>query len=144
MVLSGCRVRIVDTIQQIQYDNNMIDIDPFKDFVPKGNPPAAQQPATESFPNLSDDDLRHLAREKLSTLLQSLDPKTSPSLLLSVARELLDRIEGKPTQRIVQDIRTTRGQPVYDMTTEQLMLEIRKMREVKLLENGMIDITAPE
>lgn len=72
---------------------------PLKNFTPRGNPPAAQ-PAVESLPNLSDDDLRHLAREKLSALLQSLDPKTSPSLLLSAVREVMDRLNGKPRQQI--------------------------------------------
>jgi hypothetical protein len=106
---------------------------------PVGTQPSVVTVITQS--NLSDDDLRELAREKLSALLQYLDPIRSPSLLLSVAREIMDRLEGRPTQRIIQDIRTTRNMPATDMTTEQLMLEVRKMQGVKLLENGMIDVT---
>jgi type IV pilus biogenesis protein CpaD/CtpE len=61
-----------------------------------------EQPVNEVKP-LSDDELRLMARDKLSALLQSLDAKSNPSLVLAVAREVMDRIEGKPMQRIKQD-----------------------------------------
>ncbi len=68
----------------------------------KANPQKPLEARTEIkpfVPDMSDDELRKLAREKLSAILQGMDHNTTPSLLLNVVREVMDRIEGKPMQR---------------------------------------------
>jgi hypothetical protein len=103
------------------------------------------------IPGLSDDDLRSIAREKLSELLQSIDAKQSPSLLLSVAREVMDRIEGKPTQRIEQRVQHVGKGMAGDMTTEELLMAVRGLADagrlpsgVKLLADGKLDVVDAE
>ncbi len=86
---------------------------------------------------LNDDQLRAMAKDKLSALLQSIDAKSSPSLLLSVAREVLDRLEGKPTQRIEQKVEHSSKGVAGEMTNEQLMVLLRKADDAKQLPNGM-------
>lgn len=80
-------------------------IDPTK-YEMKGNAQTTAQTSSTSSdyrPNLTDDELCLMAREKLSELLQGMDARTAPALLLSVAREVMDRIEGKPGQAITFD-----------------------------------------
>ncbi len=89
-----------------------------------------------TIPGLTDDDLRKLAREGLSTLLQSIDAKTSPSLFLSVVRETMDRLEGKPTQRIEQKIEHTGKLASSELTNEQLIAALRKADAAGLLPGG--------
>lgn len=100
-------------------------------------------------PNLTDDELRLMAREKLSELLQSIDARAAPSLLLSVAREVMDRIEGKPTQRIEQKIEHSGKMGSAELTNEQLLLELRKAEakgllpsNTKLLQDGTVVVDA--
>lgn len=94
--------------------------------------------ASESPPlALSDEELRTMAKEKLSALLQSIDAKQSPSLLLSVAREVLDRLEGKPTQRIEQKVEHSSKSNANEMTNEQLMLALLRAQEAGMLPGGM-------
>lgn len=58
--------------------------------------------STSSFiPNMSDDDLRKLARERLSEALQSVSAISQPEMTRKLCAELLDRLDGKPGQRIV-------------------------------------------
>ncbi len=87
--------------------------------------------------NLNDDELRTMAREKLSELLQSIDPQTSPSLLLSVAREVMDRIEGRPTQRIEQKIEHSGKTGASELTNEQLINALRRANVAGLLPAGV-------
>lgn len=86
--------------------------------------------------SLTDEELRTMARDKLSALLQSIDAKQSPSLLLSVAREVLDRLEGKPTQRIEQRVMNVKAPP-SEMTNEQLLIALRTAEDKGLLPDGM-------
>ncbi len=127
--------------------------DPFKNFTPRANPPRAAQSAQEIdaapfTPGLTDDQLKTMAREKLSELLQGIDARTSPSLLLSVAREVMDRIEGKPTQRIEQSVDHRNTVVVSELSNDELMRLVQGMDKagalppgVKLLDNGRVDIT---
>ena len=99
--------------------------------------------------NLSDDELRKMAKEKLSVLLQGIDPLASPSLLLSVAREVLDRLEGKATQRIEQKIEHSGKMQSAELSNDQLILALRKAEAegllpggVKLLGNGDVVLDA--
>lgn len=125
----------------------MSDIDPFENFTPRQNQPKenAAQSQAETRPNLTDDELRAMAREKLSQLLQSIDAAKQPSLLLSVAREVMDRIEGKPTQRIEQKVEHSSNLASSEMTNEQLIQQLRLAMDkgllppgTKLLEDGTV------
>lgn len=95
--------------------------------------------------DMTDEDLKKLAKEKLSYLLQGVDAETSPSLLLSVCREIMDRIEGKPTQRIEQKVEHTSKLASTEMTNDQLIAALRKAeadgllpRGTKLLQDGTV------
>lgn len=87
--------------------------------------------------DLTDDQLRQMAREKLSELLQAIDAKTAPSLLLSVAREVLDRLEGKPTQRIEQKVEHSSKGRAGEMTNEQLLMQLQAAQSGGLLPAGV-------
>ncbi len=79
-------------------------LDPTHNFTPRQNPskpiePLVVQTKAGSFlPNLTDDELRTLAREKLSQALQAVDPVTQPELTRKIAAEVKDRLDGKPMQ----------------------------------------------
>ena len=67
---------------------------------------AMETPITEAktfIPDLSDDDLRKLAREKLSEALQAIDPATQPELTRKLCAEVKDRLDGKPAQQVTVD-----------------------------------------
>ncbi len=55
------------------------------------------------IPDLSDDELRKLAREKLSEALQAIDPATQPGMTRALCAEVKDRLDGKPAQSINMD-----------------------------------------
>ena len=55
------------------------------------------------IPDLSDDALRTLAREKLSEALQAIDPREQPELTRKLCAEVKDRLDGKPGQQITMD-----------------------------------------
>lgn len=80
--------------------------DPTK-YKMKGN---KEKPADQSrmmpvyVPNLTDDELRKMAREKLSEALQLVNPLAQPELTRKLCAELMDRIDGKPAQVITQNI----------------------------------------
>lgn len=69
-------------------------------------PKPAQPPTGEVsafIADLSDDDLRKLAREKLSEALQAIDPKKEPEMTRRLCAEVKDRIDGKPGQALTID-----------------------------------------
>lgn len=69
------------------------------------NKPAEQSRVMPVYvPNLTDDELRHLCREKLSEALQLIDPRTQPELTRKLVAEQRDRLDGKPAQVITQNI----------------------------------------
>lgn len=55
------------------------------------------------LPDLTDDQLRKLAREKLSQALQAIDPTKQPELTRKLCAELMDRLDGKPGQSVTLD-----------------------------------------
>lgn len=68
--------------------------------------PESEQPhnkASVVIPDMSDDDLRKLAREKFSAALQAIDPKNQPELTRKLCAELMDRLDGKPAQSVQVD-----------------------------------------
>lgn len=65
-------------------------------------PNAASSNMLGYIANLSDDDLRVLAREKLSQALQAIDPASQPELTRKLCAEVKDRLDGKPVQAINQ------------------------------------------
>lgn len=97
---------------------------------PRAAPQMAQGEAKVFIEGLGDDELRKMAREKLSELLQAMDAKTSPSLLLSVAREIMDRLDGKPTQAVKVDT-TVKGAVLHlhnvELSAELLREQIGRM-----------------
>lgn len=88
-------------------------------------------------PNLTDDELRTMAREKLSELLQAIDANKHPSLLLSVLRETMDRIEGRPTQRIEQKVEHSSKLASSELTNQQLLAMLQQASIAGLLPSGM-------
>jgi hypothetical protein len=63
-------------------------------------PPAAPK---AFIPDLTDDQLRKLAREQLSKALQHVDPIEQPEMTRKLCAELMDRLDGKPGQAITMD-----------------------------------------
>lgn len=55
------------------------------------------------IPDLDDQSLRKLAREKLSEALQAIDPRAEPELTRKLCAEVKDRLDGKPGQQITMD-----------------------------------------
>lgn len=55
------------------------------------------------LPNLTDDELRSLAREKLSEALQAIDAVSEPEMTRKLCAEVKDRLEGKPAQAMTLD-----------------------------------------
>lgn len=113
---------------------------PAKNFTPRQNPPKPLSVAGEVGyikPNMTDDELRLMAREKLSELLQSIDAAKQPSLLLTVAREVMDRIEGKPTQRIEQRVEHSSRGRVGEMSSNELDAQLRAAKVAGLLPAGV-------
>lgn len=67
---------------------------------------AALEARTEAqtlLPDLTDTELRKLAREKLSHALQAVSPTQQPELTRKLCAELMDRLDGKPAQAITMD-----------------------------------------
>ena len=79
----------------------------------------------EFVPDLTDDELRKLAREKLSEALQAIDPQTQPELTRKLAAEVKDRLDGRPVQAV-------------DVTQKIGIIEI-VMEAGKLRNNTVID-----
>jgi len=80
--------------------------DPTK-YTMKGNkktPAELSRPMPMYVPDLTDDELRKMAREKLSEALQMVNPLSHPELTRKLCAELMDRIDGKPAQVITQNI----------------------------------------
>lgn len=53
-------------------------------------------------PDMTDDQLRKLAREKLSEALQAIDPVSQPAMTQKLCAEVKDRLDGKPMQMVHQ------------------------------------------
>lgn len=96
-----------DTIQQIQYHSYMGDFVPNPaNYQMKHNPERPLGPRTDAkafVPNLTDHQLRSLAREKLSGALQAIDPLEQPELTRKLCAELMDRLDGRPSQSVHLD-----------------------------------------
>lgn len=115
--------------------------DPISTYKPKQpivrHDAPSHHPANAIREGLTDDDLRTMAREKLSALLQSIDHKNAPGLLLSVVRETMDRIDGKATQRIEQKVEHSSKGGASELTTEQLVALLSQAHVAGLLPSGM-------
>ncbi len=51
-------------------------------------------------PDMSDDQLRKLAREQLSKALQHVDAVSQPEMTRKLCAELMDRLDGRPAQSV--------------------------------------------
>lgn len=71
------------------------------ELLPQGKPPQIPPAAVFKFiPDMDDDQLRKLSREKLSKALQAIDPIEQPAMTLKLCAEMKDRLDGKPGQAI--------------------------------------------
>lgn len=66
-------------------------------------PDAKPQESGSFIPDMGDDELRKLSREKLSMALQAINPVTQPGMTKALCAELMDRLDGKPGQAITMD-----------------------------------------
>lgn len=119
----------------------------------KTNPPKIAQEArsidvADPDAQLTDTELKALVMSQLVKLVKS--PMTQAGTLLAACREILDRIEGKPTQFIRQQVEHRKGESVMEMTNEQLMLVLSSAQasnmlpgHIRLIEGKveMMDIT---
>lgn len=78
--------------------------------------------AKEFIPNLDDDALRSLAREKLSMALQAIDPVKQPELTKKLSAEVKDRLDGKPAQSITSTVNSTVAMLVANVKTDDALL----------------------
>ncbi len=101
---------------------------PLKDFTPRANPPKQSVTEKTQVKTLTDDELRKLAREKLSEALQVIDPRVQPEMTRKLCAELLDRLDGKPGQSVT-----------LDATVKQVIVNatIRFADEIPLIDNEM-------
>ena len=108
----------------------MVDIDPTK-YKMKENKrlslPVASRPVYRA--HLTDDELRKVAREKLSEALQVVDPTAQPELTRKLCAELMDRLDGKPSQVITQNIHNRLS--FFD----QRAVEILNAKPIKVIEH---------
>ncbi len=88
--------------------------------------------AVKAFvPDLTDDELRKLAREKLSEALQAIDAVEQPGMTLKLCAEVKDRLDGRPTQAMTVD---------QNLNVVNVHATIRYVRAgVDILENGVVD-----
>jgi hypothetical protein len=85
----------------------MTEYDPLTgELIPNGVGTKSNSSPAEplTIPNLSDNDLRSIAREKLSEALQKINPATQPELTRKLCAELMDRLVGKPQQTVKQSV----------------------------------------
>lgn len=90
--------------------------DPYANYPPelhpanyemKRNRQKPSEPHSEAkplIPDMTNDELRKLAREKLSMALQAVDPLEQPEMTRKLCAELMDRLDGKPMQQQVLDM----------------------------------------
>lgn len=85
-----------------EFDNFPPEIHP-ANYAMKGNRPKERQETRVFLPDLTDDQLRKLAREKLSEALQAIDAVQQPELTRKLCAEVKDRLDGKPAQSLQLD-----------------------------------------
>ena len=76
-----------------------------------------------------DEALKRLSRMKLARIVATC-PATTASL--PVIRELLDRLEGKPTQRIEQKLEVNSKHVALELSTSDIMAELNKLSKQPL------------
>lgn len=76
----------------------MLEIDPFKDFTPKGNPSPPQQAAAVPV-KIDHNDYAAVKAMTWGKLVDTLAAMPPGAAVLPLAREIMDRIEGRPVQR---------------------------------------------
>lgn len=82
---------------------------------------AAAMAKPDSVADLTDDQLRKLAREKLSQALQAIDPTNQPEMTRKLCAELMDRLDGKPAQMQTLDIHTKTEIVSISLTDQQIL-----------------------
>jgi len=115
----------------------MDDLDP-ANYTMKPPKSAPQTPlaAPKAFiPDMSDDELRKLSREKLSEALQAVDAVTAPEMTRKLCAELMDRLDGKPAQIQTVDM-SVRGALISFSTSDDEILRQYMLQNGKNLING--------
>lgn len=82
----------------------------------------AHTEAKAFIPDMDDDQLRKLAREKLSMALQAIDPVKQPELTKKLSAEVKDRLDGKPAQSITSTVHSTVAMLVANVKTDDMLL----------------------
>lgn len=93
-----------------------------------------QSAAAPFIPDMNDDQLRKLAREKLSQALQAIDPVAQPGMTKALCAEVKDRLDGKPVQAINQT--STIAQLVMSVQPD---VELLKRIKADLINGLVID-----
>lgn len=102
-----------------------IDIDPVKNFVPRQNPVRPAVVAESKYiPDLTDDDLRKLARERLSEVLQTVKGSIQPDLAIRAVNAVLDRLDGRPSQSVAM---TVEDKGISKLSTDRLLALEREL-----------------
>lgn len=100
-----------------------------------------QTPPTEAkafIPDLSDDELRKLAREQLSKALQHIDAVAQPEMTRKLCAELMDRLDGRPAQAMTVD--TTIKGAVEHIHNVELSAELLKEQIQRILKKPYVVI----
>ncbi len=82
------------------YDYDPLTGDPIARVIASGKATADSNPF---IPDMTDDDLRKLARERLSEVLQSVKGTSQPDLTIRAVNAVLDRLDGKPVANVKVD-----------------------------------------
>jgi hypothetical protein len=90
-------------------------------------------PQSSSFTpiNLTDDELRKLAIDKLSIALQAIDPVLQPEMTRKLAAEVKDRLDGKPGQQMTID---------QNLNVVTVNAQISFVKAQPILDNNLITI----
>ncbi len=84
-----------------------------------------------------------LAHTALKPIIAGVNMKADIDSRLKAIDRWLDRKQGKAIQRIDQRVQNVGSEPLGEMTNEQLLVELRKLKELPagmvLLEDGTID-----
>lgn len=76
------------------------------------------KPVSVFIPDMTDDDLRKLARERLSEVLQCVKGSVQPDLAIRAVNAILDRLDGRPSQSVAM---TVEDKGISKLSTERLL-----------------------
>lgn len=103
------------------------------ELLPKGTRATAPADSAHVFiPDMDDNQLRKLAREKLSQALQAIDPVAQPGMTKALCAEVKDRLDGKAVQAINQT-------STVAMLVQSVQPDVELLKRIKAdLLNGLL------